>query len=508
MRCTTVVGVAGAVVLVAGCTTGTTGTPTSSSGAPSSGVTSTADGIHKIKHVVVIMQENRSFDSYFGTYPGADGIPMTNGQPTACVPDPANHTCVRPYLDHADLNGGGPHVASSSAADTNGGKMDGFIAEAEKGKKGCADPTNPSCTHGKKATDVMGYHNGGDIPNYWAYAKHGVLQDHMFESVHSWSFPSHLYLVSGWSADCTNPQQPLTCKSAVMPKDRTQKKPTPFGWTDLTYLLAQHHVSWGWYLDHGALPDDTKVSKVPHSQAPAAPGDGTKKHKHGNRQANGQVPKIWNVLPGFTDVHHDQQMNNIQDQSAFAEVAKAGTLPAVSWLLPNPYHSEHPPALVSVGQSYVTNIVNEVMRSPDWNSTAIFLTWDDWGGFYDHVNPPTPDNLGYGIRVPALAISPYAKPGYVDHQTLSYDAYLKFIEDDFLGGARLDPKTDGRPDPRPTVRENTKILGNLTTDFNFTQKPQPPMPLPTAPKTTLTCPKGGHPGAAGTCPGTHTPGQS
>jgi hypothetical protein len=99
------------------------------------------------------------------------------------------------------------------------------------------------------------------------------------------------------------------------------------------------------------------------------------------------------------------------------------------------------------------------MEGPDWDSTAIFLSWDDWGGFYDHVVPPQIDDNGYGLRVPGLVISPYAKRGYIDHQVLSSDAYLKFIEDDFLGGARLDPKTDGRPDPRPDVRENQKLLG-------------------------------------------------
>ena len=101
------------------------------------------------------------------------------------------------------------------------------------------------------------------------------------------------------------------------------------------------------------------------------------------------------------------------------------------------------------GQAYVTALINAAMKSPDWNSTAIFLTWDDWGGFYDHVVPPAVDQNGYGLRVPGLVISPYARRGYIDHQTLSSDAYLKFIEDDFLGGARLNPTTDGRPDPRP-----------------------------------------------------------
>jgi phospholipase C len=150
---------------------------------------------------------------------------------------------------------------------------------------------------------------------------------------------------------------------------------------------------------------------------------------------------------------------------------------------------------VSDGQSYVTRIVNAVMRSPDWNGTAIFLAWDDWGGFYDHLAPPRVDALGYGIRVPGIVISPYARRGFIDHQTLSFDAYLKFIEDDFLDGARLDPKTDGRPDPRPDLREDEPILGNLTNDFDFAQPPRPPLILPEHPETTLVAPPspGGRP---------------
>jgi len=137
------------------------------------------------------------------------------------------------------------------------------------------------------------------------------------------------------------------------------------------------------------------------------------------------------------------------------------------------------PAAVARWQSFV---VDAVMRSPDWSSTAIFLAWDDWGGFYDHVRPPKVDANGYGLRVPGLVISPYAKRGYVDHQVLSFDAYLKFIEDDFLHGRRLDPKTDGRPDPRPDVRERAKILGDLRKDFDFSQKPRRPVLLPLHPK--------------------------
>jgi phospholipase C len=155
-------------------------------------------------------------------------------------------------------------------------------------------------------------------------------------------------------------------------------------------------------------------------------------------------------------------------------------------VIPSGTVSEHPPGRVSSGQSYVTKLVNAVMHGKDWKSTAIFLAWDDWGGFYDHVTPPTVDANGFGFRVPGLLISPYARRGYVDHQSLSFDAYIKFIEDDFLGGARIDPRTDGRPDKRPDVRENNPALGNLAYEFDFTQKPRAPRPLPVHPKTTLT----------------------
>jgi len=193
------------------------------------------------------------------------------------------------------------------------------------------------------------------------------------------------------------------------------------------------------------------------------------------------------VMPGFTDVSQDKQGSNVQPLTSFMTQARAGTLPAVSWIVPDQEDSEHPSALVSTGQAFVTNIINTVMRSSDWNSSAIFLAWDDWGGFYDSVVPPVADSLGYGIRVPALVISPYARSGYIDPQILSFDAYLKFIEDDFLAGQRLDPATDGRPDSRPDVRESLSMLGSLQKDFNFSQSPRAPMILnPCPPGTTLT----------------------
>jgi phospholipase C len=426
--------------------------------------------IHKIRHVVVIMQENRSFDSYFGTYPGADGIPMRNGVPTVCVPDPARGGCQRPYHDANDVNGGGPHGQTDAAADIDGGKMDGFIAQAEHAQRGCVNATNPNCTN-SAGVDVMGYHDAREIPNYWAYARNFVLQDHMFEPNASWSLPAHLFMVSEWSAACSIKGDPMSCVNALQspgnPPDFQSKPgqpPPDYAWTDLTYLLHKQRVSWGYYVFPGTQPDcedDAMTCK-------ALP-------------QNAKTPGIWNPLPYFDTVAQDGQLGDIQPIHDFYVQARTGRLPAVSWVDPAGAVSEHPPSRVSVGQNYVTGLINTIMKGPDWKSTAIFLAWDDWGGFYDHVVPPVVDENGYGLRVPGIVISPYARQGFIDHQTLSFDAYVKFIEDDFLGGRRIDPKTDGRPDPRPDVRENAPILGNLVADFNFKQKPRRPLILPQHP---------------------------
>jgi phospholipase C len=413
----------------------------------------------KIHHVVIIMQENRSFDSYFGTFPGADGIPMQNGVPTVCVPDLNSAQCVRPFHDPYDLNHGGPHRKADALADIDGGKMDGFVQEV--GGSVCNGPDDPTCSGGP---DVMGYHDQREIPNYWAYATRYVLQDHMFQPDASWSLPSHLFTVSGWSATCTVLGDPLSCANndESFPLFPAPYPTTHYDWTDLTYLLYKNGVSWGYYLSNGTEPDceDDAAVCPPHPQSI-------------------EVPGIWNPLPDFTTVQQDGQLGNIQLVGNFLAAARDGTLPAVSWIVPNGDVSEHPPALISVGQRYVTTLINAVMEGPAWDSTAIFLTWDDWGGFYDHVVPPVVDQNGYGLRVPGLVISPYARHHHIDRQVLSFDAYLKFIEDVFLGGQRLDPATDGRPDPRPDVRENAPQLGDLLRDFRFTQPPRPPLVLPT-----------------------------
>ncbi len=433
---------------------------------------SSSGDIHMIKHVIIIMQENHSFDNYFGTFPGADGIPMQNGVPTVCVPDPMSGQCIAPFHDPKDHSRGGPHSATDALGDINNGQMNGFVQQLEKAAKGCQNLLSTSCTVNVGPTpDVMGYHDAREIPNYWTYAQQFVLQDHMFEPNSSWTLPSHLFMVSGWSARCTS-HDPMSCQNALeRPQEVNTSTPGPqmsqdlkYSWTDLTYLLYVNHVSWAYYVGSGAQPDCANDAM---DCAPLPQNYGT--------------PQLFNPLPWFDTVRQDGQVGNIQDLSKFYQAAKDGTLPAVSWIVPDKKVSEHPSASISAGQAYVTGLINAVMQGPDWSSSAIFLAWDDWGGFYDHVVPPHVDANGYGLRVPAIVISPYAKQGYIDHQILSFDAYLKFIEDDFLGGQRIDPKTDGRPDSRPDVRENAPILGNLINDFDFSQSPRPPLILPVHP---------------------------
>jgi phospholipase C len=441
-----------------------------------------------IQHVIIIMQENRSFDTYFGTYPGADGIPQGT-----CVPLNPNNTslgCVAPFHDPRDVANGGPHRAADAQSDLDDGitqaRMDGFVYQQSSAK--C--DKNSSCPSAVVAAaktaklpfdhDVVGYHTADEIPNYWSYASHFVLQDHMFESVRGWSLVSHQYLVSEWSASCTNQKVASTCTTASnLP---TPHAKTIYPWANLFQLLDVNNVSWKYYLGEGTEPDcdDDEMTCAPEPQAAG-------------------VPSYWNPAPYFQWVitqgaSYLQVHNPPVDQ--FLVDVKNGTLPQVAWVVPASPYSEHPTAGIAAGQDYVTSMVNAVMQSPYWQNTAIFLTWDDWGGFYDHVSPPIADMnatatpvQGYGLRVPAMVISAYAQPGLIDHDVYSFDSYATFIENIFINGTRLNPAALGNPDSRPTIRDaltsvtyvdgTTSTIGNLMNDFNFTAPTQPPLVLST-----------------------------
>jgi phospholipase C len=444
-----------------------------------------------IQHVIIIMQENRSFDSYFGTFPGANGLPQNT-----CVPlDPSNpgNGCVVPFHDQHDVNAGGPHSSVAAQKDADDGittqKMDGFVlSQTVALNTQCQNKSCPLSVPGAARHDIMGYHTAAELPNYWAYASNFVLQDELFEGVRAYSLASHLQLTSEWSAICSDPHNVATCTSDLIgtpPNGTTVLYP----WVNLFQLLDLNGVSWKYYLATGTEPDcdDDAMTCDPQVQ-------------------NNGILSLWNPAPGFASVEAQGPVylashNPPLDQ--FLVDIKAGTLPQVSWIVPSGEFSEHPVAGVDAGQEYVTSLINAVMQSPYWNNTAIFVAWDDWGGFYDHVAPPIVDMnntntpvQGFGFRVPGLLVSAYAKPGYIDHRVLSLDSYATLIEDLFMNSARLDPAQLGEPDARPDIRDEltsvtfpdgtTAPIGRLIDEFDFSQAPLPPMILSTHIPTAIT----------------------
>jgi phospholipase C len=316
----------------------------------------------------------------------------------------------------------------------------------------------------------MGYHTGAtpsdQLYSYWYLASHYVLEDHLFEAVPSWSNPSHNYIVSGWSASYAPGVQAKTCSTSST---------TPVCQTNLDDPLDQikaNHTQYGW----NSLA--AKVTKRLGPNSWASFGDNT--------------PEIWNPLHHFADINnnpaasrtHADLANDLSAcNSQFAPTQDCTTFPNVSWVLPSLANSEHPPNSIYLGESYVTNLINAIGNTPSlWNHVAIFLSWDDWGGFYDHVVPPAapprgafgPGDIGYGLRVPGMVIGPYACPGLIDSQNTDHDSYLRFIEDDLLSSGRIGTG-DGRPDQRD------QMAGDLTSDFCSAAQPFTNIPLPPAP---------------------------
>lgn len=342
-------------------------------------------GSQKIQHVVWIIQENHSYDNYFGTFPNADGLP-----PATCLPKmPGSRDCVKPFhmapsQPLIDLE----HSWETAHAAYDHGTMDGFV-----------------WTEGSPYT--MGYYDDRDIPNYWRYAKYYTLCDRFFSSEMTGSSPNHVFTVAAQSGE-TNNVGSLAQLRRVMDDD------DGFSFASIVKRFTGQHITWKYYVETQALPQNSaQVNAHLSNLAYPDPKNFT----------------LWNPLPGFKAIRQNPaEMNRLVSQDEYFYDLQHGSLPQVSWLVPDFQDSEHPPEPLAQGMWYVTRLINALMQSAYWKNTVIFLCWDDYGGFYDHVPPPEVDAYGYGPRVPMIVISPFARRHYVSHDTYDFTSVLKFIE--------------------------------------------------------------------------------
>jgi phospholipase C len=344
----------------------------------------------RIDHILFLIQENHTFDNYFGTYPGAEGFPPGVKLPLR----PGMRPAVAPFHFASPLTHDMSHEWEAARAAYDGGKMDGFISA-------------------ENSLDTMGYYDATDIPNYWAYARAFTLADQFFSSLQGPSLPNHLYTVAAQSGGVV--------RNYLHAPEQGFDFPTMFD------LLGASQVSWKYY-------------------------DG---------RANPQAYGLWNPLPAFKAFRGSTELRaHLVGNAQYFRDLRDGQLPSVAWIVPNPPESEHPPHEIQVGMWYVTAVVNALMKSPYWQNTALVITWDDYGGFYDHVPPPQVDKFGYGPRVPALIISPYARAGFVDHTPYEFCSVLRFIENRF----QLPPLT---------ARDHEANSLELSLDLG--QRPLPPL---------------------------------
>jgi phospholipase C len=412
-----------------------------------------------IQHVIFVVQENHSFDNYFGTYPGANVFP--SGLSAPMNPNSSSSISLRPF--HLDVSqpisivgdelppgisdpdqfsvqnsgsldpfhfvnesiaGDLSHAWSVAHTAYDNGKMDGFVAA-------------------EKSALTMGYYDRSDIPNYWDYADHYVLDDNFFSSLMGPSFPNHLYIASGANGP-TNLSYRWALNGGVIDNPGSSSfnwQGVDLTWATLAEQLSSSNTSWKWY----------------------------------NGDVHPLAPTIWNVLPLFDyfKKNPDQLRAHVTSTANFASDVQSGNLAAVSWIIPGGWvpptypaackgtgPSEHPPARSDCGMDYVTYLVNQVMQSQYWRSSAIVITWDDYGGFYDHVPPPQVDQYGEGFRVPTLVVSPWAKPHYIDHTMYEFSSFIKLADTVF----KIAPT-----EPRVTS------ANDMMNSFDFTQAIAPPL---------------------------------
>ena len=421
-----------------GSASGSSGTPSLGSAAPPGGTSA------KLQHVVLVIQENRSFDDFFATFPGADG--------TKTGKTSYGKTVRLKQVDLAEPCDFG-HSRNGFLKDYDGGKMDGF--DLEGGSNKCP---------GQAGLHPYQYVNPAQIASYWEIAKEYVLADHIFQTQGSGSFTAHQDLIAGGTAitptesivdfpshdpwGCDSPNGTVTSLligAGIIVRAPEQLKysydggPFPcFTYSTLRDVLDANSVSWKYY----------------------------------SPPVHGSTGAIWNAFDAIKAVRYGPEWgaNVTSSNEVFFNDVAGGTLPAVSWLVPDDKNSDHPGNHSDTGPSWVADVVNTIGQSAYWPTTTVIVVWDDWGGFYEHVRPPFFDNAGgLGFRVPMLVVSPYARKGspssggYISHTQYEFGSILRFIEDSF-GLSRI-----GSTDVRATS------IGDC---FDFSQQPRKFVPIP------------------------------
>jgi phospholipase C len=375
-----------------------------------------------IKRVIYLMLENRSFDNLFGRFPGANGARsgVRWGREVPLVHCPEW------------LPGDLPHDLSAWNASYDGGLMDGFAL-------GDFGPYYAYSQFDRR-----------DIPNYYGWGEDYVLSDNTFASVAGPSFPNHIFFIAGQAGGAIdNPENIQTkwlndgrvfkswgCDAYgedvyVLVENEAGdvvKHSTCFRIPSMGQLLSEHDVDWAFY------------SAEPY-----------------------QAGYIWQAYSAIEGVFSDQELwdEHIWPVDDLLRDIEAGTLPSVTWVTPRFQLSDHPPFSTKHAHNWVTDIVNAAMQGPLWDEIAIFVTWDEWGGLYDHVAPPKIDPTELGFRVPLLVISPYAKRGYIDDAFSEFSAPLRFVADNW---------------DLPYLTPRIARSHNFEHVFDFDRSPRPPEP--------------------------------
>jgi phospholipase C len=377
----------------------------------------------RVRHIVIIIKENRSFDNIFGRFPGADGARHAQEGTRRVLMLETPDT-----LDHDLAHGGATAIAA-----VDHGKMDGFHLIPHARQRGM-DVVDSEFAPAK-------------VSLYDAYAARFSLADHLFSNVLAPSFPNHLALVAGQSFNLID-------------------NPRHYG----------HVVTWGCDGAQSSrapsLADGKSGTIFPCFNTPTLTNEADQAGASWRYYAAsiGHFGYVWSTLDAFRDVRYSSQwQTNIASPDQFIPDVRAGRLAAITWLTPPLKYSEHPPESECLGQNWTVEQINAIMNSPDWNSTVIVVLWDDFGGFYDHVAPPSKGTYRLGPRVPAIVISPWSRSHDIDHRTFDFSSIVKYVEQQY----RL-----------PHLAHYDRSVASIGGMLDLNQKPLAPMVL--KPRT---CPK-------------------